>query len=70
MSLDWLPLPTYLELTKETEEAIRLRIRRGHWLRGVHVTHPAGSKHLWVNLKAVNEWAKGEKPAHLHGDAR
>ena len=70
MALNWLPLPKYLEQTGESADAVHKRVRSGHWLRGVHVRVPDGAKDLWVNLQAVNEWCKGEKPAHLHGDAK
>lgn len=70
MPLDWEPLPKYLERTGETDDAVHKRIRSGHWINGVHVRQPAGSKHLWVNLTAVNNWCRGEKPPHLQGDAR
>lgn len=70
MALDWIPLPAYLELTKETEETVHKRVRAGHWLRDVHVRQPAGSRHLWVNTTAVNDWACGKKPAHQHGNGK
>lgn len=68
--LDSLPLSQYCEMTGETAEAVTTRVRRGHWLNGVHVRKPEGAKELWVNLRAVEDWAKGEKPAHRHGDGK
>lgn len=68
--LNWLPAPEYCKRTGETQETIDNRLRAGHWLRGTHTRVPPGSKVMWVNLAAVNDWAEGSKPAHLHGDGR
>lgn len=67
MILDWVRLSRYCELTGETPAAVDNRIRAGVWLRDVHARRPDGSKELWVNLRAVNDWAAGNGPAHQHG---
>ncbi len=60
-------LSAYCQQQNETRDAISKRVRAGHWLAGVHVFKPAGSKERWINLDAVNDWATGKKPVHLHG---
>lgn len=60
--LEWVPMNRYCELFGETPDAVDKRLRSGHWLRDVHVRQPEGSKQLWINLEAVNDWAAG-KPA-------
>lgn len=69
--LDWVPITAYLDSAKgDTREAVESRLRRGHWLRGVHARKPEGAKELWINLPAVNDWAAGKSPAHQHGSAK
>lgn len=65
--LRWVKLSKYTELSGDEPGSVHQRVQRGIWLRGVHVKHPPGSKEVWVNLAAVNDWAECEKPAHLHG---
>ncbi len=67
MSLHWKRLSAYCKESGETADAVDKRVRSGHWLRGVHVNLPEGSKELWVNELAVNDWAAGLKPNHMHG---
>ena len=66
IALEWVPMNRYCELFGETPDAVDKRVRSGHWLRDVHVRHPLGSKQLWVNVMAVNDWAAGRK-ADLSG---
>ncbi|WP_017761050.1 hypothetical protein [Pseudacidovorax intermedius] len=61
VAMEWMPLSRYCELYGETPDAVDKRVRSGHWLRDVHVRLPAGSKQLWVNVDAVNDWAAGRK---------
>ena len=68
--LRWVRLNKYLAESGETEDAVHKRLRTGVWLRDVHARVPEGSKTLWVNLDAANDWAEGKKPAHQHGNAR
>jgi hypothetical protein len=60
----WVNLATHCATTGDTPDAVDKRVRSGHWLRDVHVRLPAGSKQLWVNVEAVNDWAAG-KPVEL-----
>lgn len=55
----WIKLVKHCEMTGDTPDAVDKRVRSGHWLRDVHVRVPAGSKQLWVNVEAVNNWAAG-----------
>lgn len=68
--LRWVRLKKYCELTGDTPAAVDSRLRTGHWLRDVHARRPDGSKETWINLPAVNDWAEGVLPAHLHGKRR
>lgn len=68
--LNWVPLSEYCAQSNETPAAVDARLRRGHWLKGVHARKPEGAKELWINLKAVDDWAAGRQPAHKHGSAR
>lgn len=60
---DWVPQSLYLEAFKETKDTINERIKRKHWVKGIHYNVPPGSKGRWINLKAVNEWASGKPTA-------
>ena len=70
MSLSWIKLSKYCEVSGETRDAVEKRLRSGKWLRGIHARQPDGSAELWINLRAVEDWAEGKKPAHQHGDGR
>ena len=65
--LRWVRMKRYCELSGDTPDAVDCRLRAGHWLKDVHARRPAGSKELWVNLDAVNDWAAGVLPTHRHG---
>lgn len=67
--LHWVRLSKYCELSGETPDAVSGRLRTGKWLRDIHARQPEGSSELWVNLRAVNDWAEGKLPAHMHGKA-
>lgn len=52
----WVPLQSYLRLfPEETKVGIETRIKRKHWVRGVHYTTPQGSR-MWVNVIAIGKW--------------
>lgn len=69
--INWVPLSVYCESVKgETPDAVSNRLRRGHWLKGIHARKPDGARELWINLKAVEDWCEGRKPPHLHGDGK
>lgn len=65
--LNWIRLSKYCELSNDTPDAVEKRLRTGHWLRDIHARKPEGSAELWVNLRAVDDWAAGKQPAHKHG---
>ncbi|MGN6831104.1 excisionase [Paucibacter sp. M5-1] len=67
--LHWVRLSKYCELSGETPDAVSGRLRAGKWLRDIHARQPEGSSGLWVNLRAVNDWAEGKLPAQMHGQA-
>lgn len=60
LRIDWIPKRKYLELTGETDDAVKKRMREdGAWQRGVHWNKPDGGG-VWISLRAVNRWAKGQ----------
>lgn len=65
--LRWVRIDRYAELSGDTPDAVEKRLRSQHWLRGIHARLPEGSSKLWINLAAVEDWAEGTKPPHLHG---
>lgn len=65
--LNWVRQRRYCEFSGDTPEIINNRVQSGIWLNGVHVRVPEGSKERWVNLRAVENWAAGNGPAHTHG---
>ena len=66
----WVTIRKYAEVKGESPNAVKARLRAGVWLRDIHARQPEGSKTLWINLDAVEDWASGKKPAHQHGDGR
>lgn len=68
VELQWVRLKKYCADSGDTAGGVENRLRTGKWLRGIHARVPDGSACLWVNLRAVNDWAEGKKPAHLHGN--
>ena len=68
--LNWVRLNRYCEMSGDTPDAVNCRLRNGHWIRGVHTKVPEGSASIWVNLKAVEDWAEGLLPPHQHGKKR
>jgi hypothetical protein len=67
MSLHWTRSKVYCERSGDTPDAIDKRLRQGIWVRDVHARQPEGSKELWINEHAVNDWAAGKPNPHLHG---
>jgi hypothetical protein len=51
----WVLINKLIELTGYTDDAVRAKIRRGHWLMGVHFTKaPDGRLHF--NMEAIKKW--------------
>lgn len=68
--LQWVRLSKYCTDSDDTPAGVAKRLNTGKWLRGIHARVPDGSSTLWINLKAVNDWAEGKKPAHQHGNGK
>lgn len=66
----WVRLKKHCEDTGDTADAVDGRLRAGFWLRDVHARQPEGSKELWINKDAVDDWAAGVVPVHSHGKRR
>lgn len=57
VSIRWVKLKKYCELSGDTPEAVRNRRRRGVWLDGKQAKcAPDGN--LWINLQKVQEWVE------------
>jgi len=68
--IQWVKLCKYCADTGDTPDGVEKRLRTGKWLRDIHARVPDGSASLWINLKAVMDWAEGTKPVHLHGKGK
>lgn len=58
--LKWVKLEKYMEISGDTEEAVRSRRKMGKWLDGRESKLVDGR--LWINLSAVEEWAESWLP--------
>jgi len=54
--IEWVKLEKYAEITGDTVEAAKHRIKSGKWVHGDQCKIVDGR--LWVNLKAVERWAE------------
>jgi hypothetical protein len=68
--LGWQKLSKYCDETGDTPSAVDCRVRTGHWLEGVHVRVPTGSRERWANLAAIADWCAGRVPVIDHGKRR
>lgn len=58
--MEVITLNKYCELSGDTPAAVRSRIDRGTWQRGIHVIKLKGVKQLYVDTKAIDEWARAK----------
>lgn len=49
------------EVTGYTEKAIRRKIEEGTWRQGLEYVK-APDSHIMIDLKAVEQWARGQAP--------
>jgi len=52
------PLDKYCELSGESPDTVRQRIKRGIWVKGVHAIKPPHIRDLWIDLEAVEKWIR------------
>ena len=52
------PLKKYCQVSGETLAAVRQRIERGIWLEGIHYYKLAHVKERWIDIEAVEQWAR------------
>ena len=57
-SLRTAPIAKYCELSGESPETVRKRIKRGHWVKGIHAIKPPHIRELWIDLEAVEQWIR------------
>ena len=57
-SLRTVPIAKYCELSGESPETVRKRIKRGHWVKGIHAIKPPHIRELWIDLEAVEQWIR------------
>lgn len=55
-SMPWVKLEKYAEITGDTVEAAKHRLKSGKWLHGREAKVVDGR--LWVDLRAVESWAE------------
>ena len=53
--MQWVCLQKYSELSGETQEAVRIRRKRGIWADGKQ-TKIGPNGRIWVNLEEANKW--------------
>ena len=58
-AVGYVPLSHWCEFEGCTPNAITVRVSKGFWQHGVHVTKPKGGK-MMVNLKAAKRWLEGK----------
>ncbi|AZZ98791.1 hypothetical protein [Pseudoalteromonas sp. R3] len=58
--LEWIPQAVYIQNYLEKKETIDERIKKHHWIKGIHYNVPKGSKTRWINIMEVNKWAAGQ----------
>jgi hypothetical protein len=66
--MKWVLLTKFAEETGYTEAAVRQKIQRGDFVKGVHWRH-SPDKRVQINLEAYEQWVLGLKP-ELHQEAR
>ena len=52
------PLKTYCRISGESVSAVVSRIDRGIWFEGVHFYKLANVKERWVDIEAIEKWAR------------
>tara|TARA_B100002049_G_C15952828_1_gene321191 strand:- start:158 stop:352 length:195 start_codon:yes stop_codon:yes gene_type:complete len=52
------PLKAYCAMSHESKAAVEARIERGIWLEGVHYFKIKNVRERWIDIKAVEEWAR------------
>ncbi|BBH14573.1 MULTISPECIES: hypothetical protein [Chromobacterium] len=58
--LEWLPQARYCEIMGDTPDGVRAKRRGGVWRENVE-WRIAGDGKVWVNIKAVQEWAASSR---------
>lgn len=56
-----MPVSSYCQLYGETKAAVDRRIERGIWVKGIHWYIPPNVKERWLDLEAIEKWARGQK---------
>lgn len=52
------PIKAYCAITHESRTAVEARIERGIWIEGVHYHKIAHVRERWIDLEAVEKWAR------------
>lgn len=63
INLQCVPISMYCRDTGESIEVINKRIRTGVWHEGHQILRIHGVKERWIDLAAVDEWARKSRPS-------
>ncbi len=68
VTVKWVKLAHYCELTGETRNAVYQRRYSGKWLGGVHCQ--IRDRALWINLPEAQKWVEAGKESHYQKGAK
>ncbi|MDD5383851.1 MAG: excisionase family protein [Gallionella sp.] len=58
--MKWVLVKKVVEIIGYTEDAIRAKMRKGVWLKGIHWTK-APDNRIHFNIEAIQQWIEGSK---------
>jgi hypothetical protein len=57
--MNWVTIKKLSDMTGYTQDAIRAKIKKGHWLKGIHWRKAPDNRNL-MNVKAIERWIEGK----------
>lgn len=69
MTIRWVRLSRYCELSGETEHSVEHKRRTGIWRDGEHCK-VAGDGKIWIDLEAVERWVETSDMQFRQGRSR
>lgn len=61
--IEWITVKKLSEITGETIEGIRAKIKKGKLVKGYHWVKKEGR--IFINTVRYNEWISGKKPRNI-----